>query len=784
MAKRIALQISMPNHPHIAEVEVLRRLSIACDRLGFEPIEVVTSDDIIRCSPDCVLIQQEVSPKLTDFPTLGLNWSPTDFFTDDPWRRKAVLSLDGHLCGSRQVAEWMDDFCTSHGKPAVIYDGLMLPSTPDAGPARPMPSEPAIMYAGIHWDGSRHGRVFQGLYGRVPMRLYGPPAAWEGHDAYHGALPFDGVSVIEAIRDAGIALCLHKYAHRKANTPSCRLFEAAAAGALIITDDFEFPRYWFRNSVLYVDAELPAELIVQQIVSHVEWARLNPMAANNLAKRSNELFRQHLRLELMLQSLPEFVDKVRQRRSMVVVKGPKEEPQPVVEYIVRIGSRPAETVAQALGSLATQTYREIAVLLVQFHPVPGLDTVVDEFRSRFRWIRHIVVSNNGIRSTAWWAGLNALTADFFGVLDDDDTLFSNHVASLMDRIMASPNCGLVYSGVIKQEDEPGHYVDAPHFSGPAGKVIEERREVFALSEEDFTNFLPTRNVISQNAWICRRSLLGTDVLRDPKMEWAEDVYFLALMAGRTNFAFTAMPTAVWHWRSTTQDNWSLSVSKSTLESSLERWQERLQHIKLPSHNRVPAPNRRNRANELVARDVDKKVSEDLQSGSSKGVEVPQKLNESSMVEFGRCENVTAKSLHSESKAVYLEEDASFSMHRIEQVGIPVVPKQRYTVDVVARPRGRKQLMIEFRDREQTAYARATFDLGRGRVVESTSEDGVAVGPVDKEWVRCQLSLTPMSDEAIFNLTLVDHEGAVVYQGRGQGGIDIRPLIVGRTAQIS
>ena len=124
------------------------------------------------------------------------------------------------------------------------------------------------------------------------------------------------------------------------------------------------------------------------------------------------------------------------------------------------------------------------------------------------------------------------------------------------------------------------------------------------------------------------------------------------------------------------------------------------------------------------------------------------------------------------------------MHRIEQVGIPVVPKQSYTVDIVARPRGRNQLMIEFRDKEQIAYARATFDLWEGRVVASTSEDGVAVGPADKEWVRCQLSLTPMSDEAIFTVTLVDHDGAAVYQGRGQGGIDIRPPIVGRAAQIS
>jgi phosphoglycerol transferase len=516
---RVAVQNAFPNRPQTAEAEWIRRFFTACSRLGFEPVEVIISDDIVRCRPDCVLVTHEVSPKLTEFPTLGLNWSPPVFFAGDPMRCRSVLSLDGHLCGSRQIAQWMDDFATARGKHAVLHDGLMLPSTPDAGPSGPLPAQLAIMYAGLHWDGSRHGAIFRGLDGRIPLQLYGPPDAWSDRGAsYRGDLPFDGVSVINAIREAGIALCLHKAAHREANCPSLRLFEAAAAGALIITDDFEFPREWFRDGVLYVDAELPAAMVVEQIVSHVEWANRNLEVANRLAQRSNELFRRHLTLENMLRSLPEFVDRVRDSRRMVAVQGSKKKLLPIVEYIVRIGSRPATTLARALDSLAAQTYRAMAVILVQFHPVAGLDALLDDYRSRFR-IRQIVVANNGNRSTAWWAGLNAVTADFFGMLDDDDTLFPNHVASLMDCLEQNPSYGFVYSGLIKVEDEPGHYVMVPQFECPAGKVIEERREVFCLEEEDFTNLLPTRNVIGHNSWICRTSLLDSEVLSDPKIEW-------------------------------------------------------------------------------------------------------------------------------------------------------------------------------------------------------------------------------------------------------------------------
>lgn len=321
---RIAVQNSLPNHPRSAEAEWIRRFFTACEKLGFEPVEVITSDDILRCQPDCVLVTHEFSPKLTPFPTLGLNWSPPAFFAGDPVRRRAILSLDGHLCGSVQIAQWIEDFASSLGKRALLHDGLMLPSTPDNGPAGPLPTELSIMYAGSHWDGSRHGEVFRELDRRAPLKLYGPPETWGDRGAnYRGTLAFDGVSVLTAIREAGIALCLHKAAHREANCPSMRLFEAAAAGALIVSDDFEFPREWFRDSILYVDAELPGPVVAEQIVAHVEWANRNPEAANRLARRSNDLFRRNLTLESMLGSLPDFVDRYVIAAAWSFLRGPQ-----------------------------------------------------------------------------------------------------------------------------------------------------------------------------------------------------------------------------------------------------------------------------------------------------------------------------------------------------------------------------------------------------------------------------------------------------------------------------
>jgi hypothetical protein len=61
------------------------------------------------------------------------------------------------------------------------------------------------------------------------------------------------------------------------------------------------------------------------------------------------------------------------------------------------------------------------------------------------------------------------------------------------------------------------------------------------------------------------------------------------------------------------------------------------------------------------------------------------------------------------------------------------------------------------------------------------KDAVAIGSVDEEWVRCQLTLVPTSDVAVFNVTLVDQTGAHIYQGTDEAGIDIQPPVVGRIA---
>jgi pyruvate-formate lyase-activating enzyme len=169
----------------------------------------------------------------------------------------------------------------------------------------------------------------------------------------------------------------------------------------------------------------------------------------------------------------------------------------------------------------------------------------------------------------------------------------------------------------------------------------------------------------------------------------------------------------------------------------------------------------------------------LEDGFVGLAKIPHELQEGITIDWGICENVKTTPINSELRAIYLQEDANFSVHRIEQIGVPVCAKEPRTVDVVARPRGRSRLMIEFRDIESAAYTRATFDLEQAQIVACMDKDAVAVGSVDDEWVRCQLTITPRSNVAVFNVTLVDQDGAHIYQGNDEAGVDVRPPVVGR-----
>jgi hypothetical protein len=143
------------------------------------------------------------------------------------------------------------------------------------------------------------------------VKFYGPKDN-EGiiQEGYMGPLPFDGISVIGALQKHGIALVMHSSMHREESIPSGRIFEAAAASTVIISDENPFVKKHFGDTVYYIDVNLTAEEIFRQITERMEEIFRDPEKALEKAKQSHQIFTDNFQMSDQLLSLQSLHKKI------------------------------------------------------------------------------------------------------------------------------------------------------------------------------------------------------------------------------------------------------------------------------------------------------------------------------------------------------------------------------------------------------------------------------------------------------------------------------------------
>jgi predicted nucleic acid-binding Zn-ribbon protein len=125
-----------------------------------------------------------------------------------------------------------------------------------------------------------------------------------------------------------------------------------------------------------------------------------------------------------------------------------------VSVVVRSVDRPS--LAQALASIALQTYRPIEVVVVNARgaahgPLPEVGAALQVRR---------VGADDGAplrRAAAANAGLDAATGTEAIFLDDDDVLLPDHLSRLVPALAAHPDAGAVYTGVEHGRVEQGRW---------------------------------------------------------------------------------------------------------------------------------------------------------------------------------------------------------------------------------------------------------------------------------------------------------------------------------------
>lgn len=216
---------------------------------------------------------------------------------------------------------------------------------------------------------------------------------------------------------------------------------------------------------------------------------------------------------------------------------------PSVDYVVRIGSRDLGFVRRCLDSLAAQTAPGIGVILVRHGAVAGLEAEMARQRPRLRRLDLIDVQPPAPRSTSLWAGLQAVDADLFGMLDDDDALHPNHVASLAP--MAQAGSVAIAGSVRVWDDAAGPF--------PPADAQVEHRAFHMLPIPDRALLFQARTVIHSSAFLAPAALLPA-IGPDPGLDFAEDTWLLRRLARAAPLTASWRVSTDFHWRCGQGDN--------------------------------------------------------------------------------------------------------------------------------------------------------------------------------------------------------------------------------------
>lgn len=154
-------------------------------------------------------------------------------------------------------------------------------------------------------------KLFSLLDNEGYLNAYGLPFTWNFiPHSFKGHPTSDGECTLHAMQEAGIALVLHSKQHFESGAPSSRVFEAVAAGAVMICDRHPFIVQEFGDSVLYLDDVLNGKDLFHQIDAHVKWIFSHRNEADLLAKKAHSIFMNKFTLEKQLVNLAKFHESI------------------------------------------------------------------------------------------------------------------------------------------------------------------------------------------------------------------------------------------------------------------------------------------------------------------------------------------------------------------------------------------------------------------------------------------------------------------------------------------
>jgi hypothetical protein len=332
---------------HTSETEQAKRIILAAKSLAWEAAELGTEAEIEKYKPDFVLALHVFTAKIPSFLTYGCMWNPPKYFEHKIRAMRHVFSYDGYLSGASEITTWVSDALLLSGRNRFIE--TFYPSCHYIPYHEPDLNDPRLFYTGVHWDGPRYQELFEELDSSGILDVFGKNESWIYlRQSFRGPLPFDGVSITKALNEAGIGLCLHMKKHIDSATPSSRIFEIAASGAIAICQDHPFIRENFGDAVLYIAREASASDWCDEIANHINWIASNKNAALAMSRRSHNIFAERFTYEHLLKRVEELHRNLLEGRSVINAKPSRTSAKEYGQALLRLPKRSTCFVQQAV----------------------------------------------------------------------------------------------------------------------------------------------------------------------------------------------------------------------------------------------------------------------------------------------------------------------------------------------------------------------------------------------------------------------------------------------------
>lgn len=287
-----------------AEHECVERIRTAAEMIGVRVIELdkfghivdtprqrVTRDDV-----DFVIHLHYETAKTYDAVSVAAMWNPTQFYFDWGFDRHWSNQMSHDVYAYTGAAEIKKLVRASRGD--LVADSMPLLNHTLADPIIPPRPHDAYraFYCGINWEKltnkpARHDAVLRELDRQGILDVYGPREIrgvklWDGYQGYKGSLPFDGRTIIDKIAKSGTCLVFSSDAHMRSGIMSNRLFEAMAAGAVVIGDEHPFIPRAIGDNFVHVPSSLTAEERARRIGDALARFNRHPEEAVAMAKAS------------------------------------------------------------------------------------------------------------------------------------------------------------------------------------------------------------------------------------------------------------------------------------------------------------------------------------------------------------------------------------------------------------------------------------------------------------------------------------------------------------------